>query len=171
MNSKKTRDALIALEIEADCLPDDEQWNLRGADLYEANLRGANLYGADLYGANLREADLREADLRGADLRGADLRGADLRGANLREADLRGANLREADLPYFHKWDITWNTDNLIKIGCKENTVAGWDEWFAGTETYSTARNTEDFERIEAGYQHAKRMVEIWQKYNPEVKE
>ena len=126
MNRKKTRDALIALEIEADCLPDDEQWNLRGANLYEADLHGADLHGADL---------------------------------------------READLPYIHRWLIAWNTNGLIKIGCKENTVAGWDEWFAGTETYSTARNTEDFERIEAGYQHAKRMVEIWHKYHPEVKE
>jgi len=40
-----------------------------------------------------------------------------------------------------------------------------WDAWFASDEEYETPRNTADFERIEAAYQHARRMVEIYQKY------
>ena len=115
----------------------------------------------DLSGAFLRGADLRGADLSDADLRGADLSDADLRGAFLRGADLRGA-----DLPTYQKWLVMWRTDGRISIGCKTKTSAEWDTWFAGNEEYQTPRDTADFERIEAAYQHAKRMLEIWQKYD-----
>ena len=154
--------------------------NLRGANLHDANLSDANLSSADLYGAYLRGADLSGANLRdaylsGANLRGAnlhdanlssaDLYGADLSGANLSGANLSSADLYGADLPVYQKWFVTWQTNGIIKIGCKEKTVAEWDVWFASDETYETERNTADFERIEAAYQHAKRMVEIYQKY------
>ena len=94
-----------------------------------------------------------------------DLSLANLICANLSGAYLSGANLSGADLPVYQKWFVTWQTNGIIKIGCKEKTVAEWDVWFASDETYETERNTADFERIEAAYQHAKRMVEIYQKY------
>jgi len=186
VNRKQTQARLIELKIAVDRLPDDDAWNLRGAnlieadlseanlreadlreaDLYEADLRGANLRGADLSEANLREADLREADLHDADLYEADLRGADLRGADLRGADLRGANLREATwVPTYQKWAVSWNSGGEVSIGCKTKTIEDWDVWFAGTEEYQTRRNTAEFARIEAAYQHAKRMYEIWKQY------
>jgi hypothetical protein len=70
---------------------EDEEANLRGADLCGADLRGADLCGAYLRGANLRGADLCGAYLRGAYLRGADLRGANLRGADRDDLRKRGA--------------------------------------------------------------------------------
>jgi len=191
VNRKQTQARLIELKIAVDRLPDDDAWNLRGANLIEADLSEANLREADLREADLYDADLYEADLRGADLRGADLRGADLRGANLREAnlsgadlydadlsgadlrgadlrgaDLRGANLREATwVPTYQKWAVSWNSGGEVSIGCKTKTIEDWDVWFAGTEEYQTRRNTAEFARIEAAYQHAKRMYEIWKQY------
>ena len=160
MNWQETKQKLETLGIEN--LPDEWQWriDLSGANLSGANLSRANLICADLSGANLRGANLHDANLSSADLYGADLSGANLSGANL-----SGANLSGADLPVYQKWFVTWQTNGIIKIGCKEKTVAEWDVWFASDETYETERNTADFERIEAAYQHAKRMVEIYQKY------
>lgn len=139
-----------------------------GAEPRRADLRDADLRGANLTGANLRDVDLRDANLRGADLSGADLRDVDLSGADLSGANLRGANLRDVDLPSFQKWNVTWRISGTttVSIGCKTKTIAEWDEWFAGNDEYSTSRNTADFERIEAAYQHAKRMVQIHQKYS-----
>ena len=74
-------------------------------------------------------------------------------------------DLSDADLPAYHKWTVTWRTDGRITVGCKSKSIAEWDEWFASDEEYETPRNTADFERIEAAYQHARRMVEIYQKY------
>ena len=93
------------------------------------------------------------------------LSSADLYGANLHDANLSDANLSSADLPTYQKWCVTWKTNGAIKIGCKEKTVAEWDSWFAGDEIFETERDTADFERIEAAYQHAKRMAEIYRKY------
>ena len=185
MNWQETKQKLETLGIEN--LPDEWQWridlsganlssanlssaNLSTANLRGANLRGANLSGADLSGANLSGADLSGANLSSAYLSGADLYGANLSsaylsGAHLRGAHLRGADLRGADLPVYQKWLVTWLTNGIIKIGCEEKTVAEWDIWFASDEIYETERDTADFERIEAAYQHAKRMVEIYQKY------
>ena len=150
MNWQETKQKLETLGIEN--LPDEWQWRI--------DLSGANLSGADLSGANLSSAYLSGADLYGANLSSAYLSGAHLRGAHLRGADLRGA-----DLPVYQKWFVTWLTNGIIKIGCEEKTVAEWDIWFASDEIYETERDTADFERIEAAYQHAKRMVEIYQKY------
>ena len=144
--------------------------NLSGADLSNADLSGADLNGADLSGADLRCADLINADLRcanlsgaeliDADLSGADLRGADLRGAKLRYADLKGADLSSANLidsdttntrlPIYSKWDFSIENDSL-NIGCKTKTFSEWKEWFEESEEeFSTERNTEDFNRIQA---------------------
>ncbi|MCA9980033.1 MAG: pentapeptide repeat-containing protein, partial [Anaerolineales bacterium] len=124
------------------------------------DLRGADLRGADLRGAILEDAILRDAILEGADLEGADLRGAILEGA-----DLEGADLRDAILSTYSKWRVSWGTDGFVRIGCKRATTTEWDKWFSSDETYQTERGTAEFERIEADYQHAKRMYEIWFKY------
>ena len=165
MNWQETKQKLETLGIEN--LPDEWQWriDLSCANLSSANLSCANLRGANLRGANLSGADLSGANLSGADLSGANLSSAYLSGAHLRGADLYGADLRGADLPVYQKWFVTWLTNGIIKIGCEEKTVAEWDIWFASDEIYETERDTADFERIEAAYQHAKRMVEIYQKY------
>ena len=165
MNWQETKQQLENCGVEN--LPDKWHWriNLSSADLYGANLRGANLHDANLSDANLSSADLYGAYLRGADLSGANLRDAYLSGAYLRDTNLSGANLSGANLPVYQKWFVTWQTNGIIKIGCEEKTVAEWDIWFASDEIFETERDTADFERIEAAYQHAKRMVEIYQKY------
>ncbi|MGL6125765.1 pentapeptide repeat-containing protein [Chryseobacterium artocarpi] len=131
--------------------------NLVGANLYGANLYGANLVGANLDGATLDGANLDGANLYGANLDGANLDGANLYGANLVRANLYGANLygaKELDkayLPIYMKWGIAIKGD-LLRIGCKEKTFEEWENWFAGTEEFSTERNTEDFKRIQASF-------------------
>ena len=93
-------------------------------------------------------------------------------GAEPHRANLSGANLRGADLPTWQKWVSSWQTDGTIAIGCETKTIAEWDAFFASEETYTTCRNTADFERIDADYQHLRRMYEIWLKYenNEETK-
>ena len=146
--------------------------NLVRANLYGANLDGANLYGANLVranldGANLVRANLDGANLDGANLYGANLDGANLYGANLVRANIDGANLvganlyganlygaKELDkayLPIYMKWGIAIKGD-LLRIGCKEKTFEEWENWFAGTEEFSTERNTDDFKRIQASF-------------------
>ena len=101
-----------------------------GADLRYANLNGADLSNADLSGANLSNADLRYADLSGADLIGSDT-----------------TNTR---LPIYSKWDFSIENDSL-NIGCKTKTFSEWKKWFEESEEeFSTERNTEDFNRIQA---------------------
>lgn len=142
---------------------------LREADLIEADLsgaclNGANLSGADLCGAKMIEADLSDAYLCGAYLRDADLSGAYLSGANLSGViALASANLSNAQLPPWSKSEITWTTDGTVTINCYSKSIEDWDAWFAGSDVYETPRDTAEFARIEAAYQHAKRMYEIWQ--------
>ena len=100
----------------------------------------------------VEKADLTGANLRGANLRGAYLRGAYLRDADLTGADLTGAGLTGAKMPIYCKWWLSINGDK-IQIGCEEKTIPEWDAWFAGTEVYSTPRDTEEFKRIFAMYQ------------------
>ena len=139
--------------------------NLSGADLSGANLSGANLRYANLRHVNLNGAKLRYAKLSGADLSGANLSGANLRYANLSGADLSSANLSGADLssanlsgsdttntrlPIYSKWDFSIENDSL-NIGCKTKTFSEWKKWFEESEEeFSTERNTEDFNRIQA---------------------
>ena len=123
---------------------------LSGADLSSANLRYANLSNADLSGANLSNAYLSNADLSSADLSGADLSGADLSGANLRHVDLSGSDTTNTRLPIYSKWDFSIENDSL-NIGCKTKTFSEWKKWFEESEEeFSTERNTEDFNRIQA---------------------
>jgi uncharacterized protein YjbI with pentapeptide repeats len=132
--------------------------DLRGADLYGADLRGADLYGADLRKADLREANLRGANLEGADLMGADLMGANLYGANLEGANLRGANLYGANLEgtirggMHCKWPVGI-TGGHIHIGCEKRTIEQWNAFFSSKEELSTARNTKEFQQIQAVYE------------------
>lgn len=101
----------------------------------------------------LDSANLRGADLRDANLSGADLSGADLRGANLIRADLSGANLSGADIPIYCKWSISFHNE-MIQIGCKRKTIEDWDFFFSNEskESFETARDSNDFKRIEAMY-------------------
>jgi hypothetical protein len=129
--------------------------NLYGANLVRANLDGANLVranldGANLYGANLDGANLYGANLYGANLDGANLVRANLDGANLVRANLDGAeNIEKAKMPMYAKWSVGIIGDKL-SIGCKTKTFEEWDIWFAGSEEYSTPRNSEDFNRLHA---------------------
>jgi hypothetical protein len=129
-----------------------ENVSLAFADLEGARLRGANLELANLRGANLEGANLELANLELANLELANLRGANLRGANL-----RGANLELVRMPLFCKWLVTYSHDfKTIYIGCKENTIEGWDAFFASNEEYDTPRNSDEFKRIRANYEAAK---------------
>ena len=129
--------------------------DLSGADLRYANLSNADLSDVDLSGAKLSNADLSGAKLRYADLSGAKLRYADLKGADLKGADLSSANLSGSDttntrLPIYSKWDFSIENDSL-NIGCKTKTFSEWKKWFEESEEeFSTERNTEDFNRIQA---------------------
>ncbi len=133
-------------EYAAERHENDEQIDLRGADLSGADLIWANLSGADLIGANLSEANLSWADLRGADLIWANLRGANLRGADLRGADLSGANLSGADLrgavgpftlgAFGRHGGIA--VGGYITIGCERHT---YDEWLERYEEIGKRHN------------------------------
>ena len=113
-------------------------------------LKEALKIGADLRGADLRGADLINADLRGADLRGAKLRYADLKGADLSSANLIDSDTTNTRLPIYSKWDFSIENDSL-NIGCKTKTFSEWKKWFEESEEeFSTERNTEDFNRIQA---------------------
>ena len=149
--------------------------NLRGTDLRGADLHGADLSRANLYRADLSNTDLRGADLHGTDLHGTDLSRANLSGANLSNTDLRGTDLSGADLSNtnlplsVHKWHIVWYTSGEVTIGCKTKSVGGWDVWFSSSEVYETPRNTAEFMRIEAAYQHAKALYLAWKFENEEI--
>jgi len=134
--------------------------NLSYADLSDADLSYADLSGADLRGTNLRGINLRGTNLSYANLSYADLIGADLSGANLSYADLSGADLSYADLsgadlPIFCRWAYSI-VNNDIKIGCKKNTIEGWESFFKSDETYKTERDTQEFKQIQAVFEACK---------------
>ena len=124
--------------------------DLSGADLRYANLSGADLSDADLSGAKLSNADLSGAKLRHVNLNGAKLRYADLKGVDLSSANLSGSDTTNTRLPIYSKWDFSIENDSL-NIGCKTKTFSEWKKWFEESEEeFSTERNTEDFNRIQA---------------------
>jgi len=92
------------------------------------------------------------ANLARANLDGANLARANLARANLARANLDGANLDEANLPIWCKWCVSYKPDGSIVIGCKAKTIAQWDEWFSGTETFETERDSDEFKRIRASF-------------------
>jgi len=51
--------------------------------------------------------------------------------------------------------------DTKVKIGCKVKTIEEWDAWFSGSETFSTARDSEEFKKITAMYQAARSYINI----------
>jgi hypothetical protein len=134
--------------------------NLHSAILISANLSSANLHSANLRSANLSSANLSSANLRSANLHSANLISANLYSANLYSANLISANLSSANLPIYCNWAITYTLDGQIRIGCKSKTIAEWDDWFAGTDTFETARGTEEFDRIRANFEAVKRYLE-----------
>ena len=107
-----------------------------------------NIYGTIIYSSD--KETIKES-LEEAKLSGADLSWADLSGANLSEANLSGSKL-----PIFCKWTVSIIDESIIKIGCKENTIEGWDSFFASNAIFSTERGTPEFIRIEANYLAAK---------------
>ena len=99
---------------------------------------------------NLKYVNLSGAKLSNADLSGAKLRYANLSGADLSNADLSGSDTTNTRLPIYSKWDFSIENDSL-NIGCKTKTFSEWKKWFEESEEeFSTERNTEDFNRIQA---------------------
>ena len=122
-----------------------EDIDLKYVNLSGAKLSSAKLSSADLSGANLSGAKLRHVNLNGAKLRYADLKGVDLSSANL-----SGSDTTNTKLPIYSKWDFSIENDSL-NIGCKTKTFSEWKKWFEESEEeFSTERNTEDFNRIQA---------------------
>lgn len=123
--------------------------------------RNGILYKANLSGADLSGVDLRRASLSGADLRGTNLRCANLSGADLRGADLSGADLYRAYLRICGEWSCSY-CYGTIDIGCKCTTRDEWNEFFSGTETFETPRNTFEFFEIEHNYRWFCAMLDRW---------
>ena len=127
-----------------------EDIDLKYVNLSGAKLSSANLSSADLSNADLRYADLSNADLSDVDLSGAKLSNADLKGVDLSSANLSGSDTTNTRLPIYSKWDFSIENDSL-NIGCKTKTFSEWKKWFEESEEeFSTERNTEDFNRIQA---------------------
>lgn len=62
-------------------------------------------------------------------------------------------NIQIKSIPIFCKWSVSHSHDyKEIYIGCKKNTISGWDKWFKGSETFETKRNTKEFKQIYANY-------------------
>ena len=59
------------------------------------------------------------------------------------------------------KWDVSISLEGMIRIGCEEKTIKEWDKWFAGTEVFSTPRNSVEFKMIYAHYCAMKTYWEI----------
>ena len=125
---------------------------LRNADLRNCNFRNCILRNCDLSGSNFSGSNLTNADLRNCILRNCDLRNCDLSGSNFSGSNLINADLRNCILPIFSKWSFSIIKNEIIKIGCKEKTIFGWDLWFASKEEFDTKRGTAEFKQIEAMY-------------------
>ena len=59
------------------------------------------------------------------------------------------------------KWYVSISLEGMIRIGCEEKTIKEWDKWFAGTEVFSTPRNSVEFKMIYAHYCAMKTYWEI----------
>ena len=118
--------------------------SLVGNIIFEHNVENNTLL------KTLKEALKIGANLRYANLSGAKLRYADLKGADLKGANLIGSDTTNTRLPIYSKWDFSIENDSL-NIGCKTKTFSEWKKWFEESEEeFSTERNTEDFNRIQA---------------------
>ena len=118
--------------------------SLVGNIIFEHNVENNTLL------KTLKEALKIGANLRYANLSGADLIDADLKGADLSSANLIGSDTTNTRLPIYSKWDFSIENDSL-NIGCKTKTFSEWKKWFEESEEeFSTERNTEDFNRIQA---------------------
>ena len=118
--------------------------SLVGNIIFEHNVENNTLL------KTLKEALKIGANLSNANLSGADLSNADLSGADLSSANLSGSDTTNTRLPIYSKWDFSIENDSL-NIGCKTKTFSEWKKWFEESEEeFSTERNTEDFNRIQA---------------------
>ena len=104
--------------------------NLAGASLIKANLKGAYLWHADLSGAHLPGADFSRASLTRADLTGvqafarADFSKADLSNANLTDANFAGAILTDAILTGTNLSGATFYRNGLLAKGLTQKQIA-----------------------------------------------
>jgi len=123
------------------------------------NIEIKSIFGSVLFTTDaetIKEAVIKAVST-GANLRGANLRGANLYGADLYGADLRGANIENTRMPIYCKWSVSYNDKyDTIYIGCKADTIEGWDAFFASDIVYDTPRYTDDFKRIRANYEAVK---------------
>ena len=61
----------------------------------------------------------------------------------------------------FCKWNVFYNlNEKTIKIGCKENSINGWENFFNSDKIYQTERNNEEFENIYKSFLLAKFAIE-----------
>jgi uncharacterized protein YjbI with pentapeptide repeats len=137
--------------------------SLANSDLREANLSESNLYKANLSESNLYKANLSESNLSEANLSESNLYKANLSESNLYKANLSEANLSEANLSIYCKWVVSYfqkleivkdYNDFGVNIGCKTKVIAEWDNFFnSSSETFSTPRDSEDFNIIKANYE------------------
>lgn len=57
-------------------------------------------------------------------------------------------------------WGISYSKNNII-IGCKTKTTKEWEEWFKGTEVFTTQRDTPKFKEIHNAFLKAKMLQEF----------
>jgi Pentapeptide repeats (9 copies)/Pentapeptide repeats (8 copies) len=142
---------------------------LDGANLDKVNLDHVKLVGARFNGASFNGASFNDARFNGARFNDASFNGASFNGASFNDARFNyasfngarfnGASFNDASFNGassfstnpFCKWRVHGKGDT-ISIGCKTKTVAEWDAFFAGTETYQTDRKSPEFLRILACY-------------------
>jgi hypothetical protein len=140
--------------------------DFRGGDFRGGNFLGGNFLGGDFLGGNFLGGNFLGGDFRGGNFLGGNFLGGDFLGGNFRGGDFRGGNFRGGNfrggvmMPTC-KWVFGVTAGGKIKIGCEEKTIEEWDAWFAGSETFSTPRNTVAFQKIQASYEATKAYLKI----------
>ena len=60
------------------------------------------------------------------------------------------------------KWLVFYNyKKQIVKIGCKENSIANWVDWFNSDDEFETKRNTKEFSEIYNSFLLAKLAIEL----------
>ena len=94
----------------------------------------------------------RGGDWQGGDWRGGVWQGGDWRGGDWRGGDWRGGDWRGGSSTIRTKWSVRGETDGTISIGCKNKTRKEWIAWFAGSEEFSTKRDSWEFRSIHGAF-------------------
>ena len=82
---------------------------------------------------------------------GGNFLGGDFLGGNFLGSNFLGGLM----MPHC-KWIYGQDCYGNIIIGCKRKKINEWEEWFAGTEEFSTKRGTEEFKKIQACFEATK---------------